>query len=130
MMDQRGFTLLEVMVAFAIGALALTALSSAALLGYSAVRISAHTQEAVSRARSRLDAVARSIHMGEQSGDDGGGFAWQAAVLPAASGDPRTGETARLVLYHIWVDVSWRMDGGQRHVRLDTMRLASTPPGS
>ena len=65
----RGFTLLEVMVAFAIAALALAALTQAALGGLHATQAAAHTQEALSLAQSRLAAVALNPRAGEQSGD-------------------------------------------------------------
>ena len=127
MVRVRGFTLLEVMVAFVIASLALTALTEAALQGTRGSRVSAHTQEAISRARSHLAAVAMTPRPGEQSGDDGGGFAWQSQVRPVAIGEPPDGRAARPVLYLVSVDVSWHMDGGWRHVRLETMRLSDAP---
>ncbi len=123
---ERGFTLLEVLVAFIIASLALAAVTEAALHGTDATRVGLHMQEAISRARSRLAAVAVDPHPGTQGGDDGGGFAWHSETTPVATGVAREGETARPVLYRIRVDVAWPMDGGRRHVRLDTLRLGLT----
>jgi general secretion pathway protein I len=124
----RGFSLLEVLVAFLIVGLALAALTSAARTGTLFTRVSAHTREAVSRARSHLDTSGRDIHLGEQSGDDGGGFTWRTGTVPAATSPPADGRGVPLVLYHIWADISWGMDGGRRHVRLDTLRLGAIRP--
>ena len=88
---EGGFTLLEVLVAFAIAAAALTALTQGALGGLHSVRVSGHVQEATSRARSRLATLGRGVPLapGEQEGDDGGGFRWRQRVAPA--GDPLPG---------------------------------------
>ena len=124
-----GFSLLEVLIAFMIAGLALAAVSAALVSGTSSLRFSAHVTEAVSRARSHLESAARIIQPGEQSGDDGGGFAWRTETRAVnATGSPDGG--VALVLYRVSVDISWRLDGGQRHVRLDTMRLAAGGPRS
>jgi general secretion pathway protein I len=126
MRTARGFTLLEVMVAFAIAALALAALTQAALGGLHATQAAAHTQQAISLAQSRLAAVALSPRTGEQSGTDGGGFAWHVSVRPRdVGGREQAGAGPHPVLYDIAVDVSWTLDGGTRRVTLDTLRLGT-----
>ena len=72
-----GFTLLETLVAFLIAALAMGALMQGAAGGLQATRVAGHTQETLSRARSRLAAAALAPVPGEQQGDDGGGYAWR-----------------------------------------------------
>ena len=72
-----GFTLLETLAAFVIAALALAALTQGVGGGLRATRVAAHTQEALSRARSHLAAAALAPVPGEQRGDDGGGYAWR-----------------------------------------------------
>jgi len=56
---QGGFTLLEVLIAFAIVAIALAALIKGAGFGFNAVGQSARYEEALSRARSHLAAGIR-----------------------------------------------------------------------
>ena len=129
---EHGFTLLEVLVAFVIAALALGALSQGAAGGLQSARVSGHYQEALSRARSRLAALAAPVP-GEQDGDDGGGFAYQVRVTPlATAGRAREGidpqRPGRAVLLGVLVRISWRMDGGERTVALTTERVGMAPP--
>lgn len=130
MRREAGFTLLEVLVAFAIAAAALTALTQGALGGLHSVRVSGHVQEATSRARSRLATLGRGVPLlpGEQEGDDGGGFRWRQRVAPAGDPLPAAPGAARPVLLDVSVAVSWRLDGPAREVVLRTQRLALLPP--
>lgn len=130
--NDRGFTLLEVMVAFVIAAMATGALLQGVGGGLLSTRVAAHTQEAVARARSRLAALNAAMPQpGEQRGDDGGGFTWQSRVTPvAATGKPPPGQerAKRAALYTLMVSVGWTMDGGAREVVLQTQRVGDTPP--
>ena len=125
----RGFTLLEVVVALAIAALALVGLFRAGSSGLFAADMAAHADEALERAQSHLAGFARAaaIAPGELDGDDGGDFQWYARVQPIAaqtvapSGQPATVRT----LYEIGVTESWG-SGGRRHsVTLTTRRLGA-----
>lgn len=132
MRQPRGFTLLEVMVAFIIAALALAALTQGAAGGLRSTRIAAHEQEAISRARSRLALLDIALRPGEQRGDDGGGFLWRVQVSPIAEGGPPRPtdppRAGRAILYQVLVSISWRLDGGERSVTLATERLGLAPP--
>ena len=138
MRREAGFTLLEVLVAFAIAAAALTALTQGALGGLHSVRVSGHVQEATSRARSRLATLGRGVPLlpGEQEGDDGGGFRWRQRVAPAGdtllagpgAAPGAVSGAARPVLLDVSVAVSWRLDGRAREVVLRTQRLTLLPP--
>jgi general secretion pathway protein I len=140
---QRGFTLLEVLVAFTIAALALGVMFSAVLGGLRTARVADHMQEAVTLARSRLAAAMAAVDagvvtQGPQQGDDGGGFHWQVRIRPQESVRmPRADDAApnvaatRATLFGITVIVGWSGDGGHREVRLDGARLeARAPPQS
>lgn len=138
-----GFTLLEVLVAFVIAALAMGALLQGAGGGLQSTSVSGHYQEALSRARSRLAALGPSPALGEQGGDDGGGYRWRTSVvlLAAAAGGSREGVDpprprgggSRPVLLGVTVRVLWGLDGGggtERSVVLATERLGIAPPDS
>ncbi len=134
MRREAGFTLLEVLVAFIIAALALTALTQGAAIGLRSVQVSGHVQEAVSRAKSRLAAIGHGVPLqpGEQEGDDGGGFRWRLRVAPATTDRAAPSSTGRAeprpVLYDLAMTIEWRMDGGVRQVALSTQRLGVAPP--
>lgn len=123
---ERGFTLLEVLIAFIIAGLALGALTRGAAGGLQSARVAGHYEEALSRARSRMATLGVGMQPGEQRGDDGGGFSWRVAVTPVATGERARGEAARAkraVLYAVVVGVSWELDGGRREVVLSTERV-------
>lgn len=124
---ERGFALLEVLVAFVIAALALGGLLTAALDGLRATATAGQYEEALARARSHLAALGRGgpLLAGTQSGDDGGGFAWKSRVALLAAA-PLGGGTAapRIGLYAIGVAISWSEAGRKRAVTLQSERLA------
>lgn len=108
---QDGFTLLEVMIAFAIASIALAVVYSGALGGLAGSRLAARTDEAVARARSRLAAVCeRPFTLGEQSGDDGGGYTWRTRISRTASEIVRHGDAdppVRADLLAVQVTETW-----------------------
>ncbi len=137
-----GFTLLEVLVAFIIAALALAVMFDGVLTGMRTAAIATHTQRALALARSRLAAVQVAVASGaaatmaEQDGDEGGGFRYSVRVRTAArvlmprDPDVAPGEASappRATLYAISVTVAWKGDGGNRQVRLDGARLTLAP---
>lgn len=93
---ERGFTLLEVLIAFAIAALALSVLFRATGSGLGSARAASRYEEAVVRARSHLAAITHdaALAAGDASGDDGGGFQWRLSVRPLASLAPPPPEAA------------------------------------
>ena len=119
---ERGFTLLEVLVAAAIAGLALAVLFQGAAGSVRSARVADHVQEAVSRARSRLAVLERGPvpQLGDQSGDDGGGFGWRSKVTQIGLG-------GGAVLYDLAVAVSWTADGGTREIALHGRRVAAAP---
>jgi general secretion pathway protein I len=129
----NGFTLLEVLVALAIAALALVAFFRAGGGGLMAVDTASRYEEAVQRAQSHLAALGRDVALlpGDSEGDDGGGYRWRLHIVPIASRQapsPRgTGMTA-VNLFDVEVAISWPGHERQRSVRLRTMRLGTTAP--
>jgi general secretion pathway protein I len=136
-----GFTLLEVIIALVIAALALVGLFRAGSDGIFATDTAARTEEAIERAQSHLAAFGRVglIAPGELAGDDGGGYHWllratSIAVRPSgAQAVAPFGVQKRvdepLALYDVEVTISWQ--GGRRNqsVTLETRRLVAAPGG-
>ena len=93
--QDSGFTLLEVVVALAIAALAIVGLFQAASGGLLAVNTAGRVEEAVQRAQSHLAAVGRSAALiqGEFTDDDGGAITGGCAPgrWQPAKWRPRTG---------------------------------------
>lgn len=132
MRAERGFTLLEVLVAFVIAAIALSVLFSGSLGGLASVRVASGYEQAVARARSHLAAEGVSLVPGDRQGDDGGGYRWRVRVRPIDAIKKRIGEVQPgaaegnaivVTLYAIEVIVSWESAGRVREVRLDGERL-------
>jgi general secretion pathway protein I len=131
---ERGFTLLEVLIAFIIAALALGVMFEASLGGLRASETASHYQEALSLARSHLASVSTVGLAGrELSGDDGRGFHWTLRIVPAGTAtlprgpdeDPTQGAPGQATLYGISVTETWHADGGERQVRLDSARVGA-----
>ena len=124
--SSRGFTLLEIVVALAIMALALVGLFRAGSGGVLAVDAAGHVDEAIERAQSHLAAIGRAgaVSPGETEGDDGGGYRWQVRTRPLAALQVGSGAAAATVtLFEIEVAISWRAGAGRRSVVLSSRRL-------
>jgi general secretion pathway protein I len=127
----KGFTLLEVLVALAIAALALIAMFRAGGDGLIAVNTASRYEESLQRAQSHLAALGRNAALlqGDSEGDDGGGFRWRLHIAPVASWQAAVGTSASSVmLFDVEIAVYWPGVAGQRGVRLRTRRLASAMP--
>lgn len=133
MRPDGGFTLLEVLVAFLIAALALAALFSGGLGGLRAASVSGRYTEAVSLAQSHLAAagIGDALSAGDRQGDEGNGFHWRVRVAPTATASAAPGAlrgTRVLTLYVVSASVSWTEQDRRRSVELDTMRVAAAAP--
>jgi general secretion pathway protein I len=129
-----GFTLLEVVVALAIAAVALVGLFQAGSGGLLAVDTAARAQEAVQRAQSHLAAVGRdaALVQGDFTDDDGGGYRWRLSVRPVATQQvlaPVGNSAAPATLYDVEVAVSWPGRSGDRSVVLRTLWLGTAATG-
>lgn len=140
----RGFTLLEVLVAFIIAALAMGVMFGAILGGMRSAIDAGRVEEALSLARSRLALAGYAVATGaappgEQTGSEGRGYRWTVTTAPAGEvAMPRSATEAtgivngnqnrpRAVLYAITVIVSWPGPARAHEVRLATARLIRLP---
>jgi general secretion pathway protein I len=126
----NGFTLLEVVVALAIAALALVGLFRAGGGGLLSVDTAAKVEEAVQRAQSHLAAVGRdaALAVGDFTGDDGAGYRWTLRVRPLAARQSleQSGlSPVTATLFSVEVVISWPAHGGERSVTLRTLRLGA-----
>jgi len=129
MRTERGFTLLEVLIAFTIAALALGLLFRAASGGLLSVETAGKYEEAVSRARSHKAAVGGDTALApvDSTGDDGGGYRWHLLITSEARGQtasngPVAGPPPP-VLYAVVVSISWRDAGKDRDFVLRSERM-------
>jgi len=129
MRTERGFTLLEVLIAFTIAALALGLLFRAASGGLLSVETAGKYEEAVSRARSHMAAVGGDTALvpGDSNGDDGGGYRWHLQINQEGRGQttsngPIAGPPPP-VLYAVVVSISWRDAGKDRDFVLRSERM-------
>ncbi len=129
-----GFTLLEVLVAFVIAALALGVLFHGAIEGLAAVRLADRSAEALSRARSHLASVGHGVPLRTEAlqGEDGGGFTWSLRLRPLGAAPMLQGggdaqHPAHETLFEVRVTESWDGPQGRRGTTLVTRRAAVTP---
>lgn len=121
---RRGFTLIEVVVAFAILALALGVFLRVFSGGLGNARISEDYTMATLLAQSKLAAVGieEPLTEGEAEGRIDGRFRWRIVVRPWAEDPPA--EEAPLRAYDVAVAVFWGKADEERSVSLSTLRLA------
>lgn len=120
--DDRGFTLVEVLIAFAILSLAAVACYRAAGSGLRAIEAAGATERAVLVAQSQMDRLValRSVPEDRNGTIPGTPYSWQVEVLPAAGlppAPPQSRQPLRLVLTVSWNTTS----GGPRSLRLERL---------
>ncbi len=129
----RGFTLIEVMVAFVLLALVLGVLLQVFTGGLRSARVSEAYTMATLLAESKLAAVGieEPLTAGETAGRFDDRFRWRLDVRPyepAHSEGPAEGDDApvqaALEAYEVVVTVSWDGVNEERSVSLTTLRLA------
>jgi general secretion pathway protein I len=129
--SQRGYSLIEVIVAFALLALALTLLLGTLSGASRQVRWSGDAGRAALHAQSLLDTVGvgEPLQPGQRSGEfDAGRYRWTLQVSPW-SDPPVAGAPdapAAQQLYELALTVQWNDGGPRERLQLRSLRLA--PP--
>ena len=130
---EDGFTLLEVIIAFAISALAVSLLYQGVSGGLGAAQMAGKTTEAVLLARSHLAAIGHGspIVQQESSGVDGDGYSWKLHIRPLQSREMNISDSDRAndtkptnaVLFDVQVTESWQDGPRTRAITIDTHRF-------
>ena len=105
--NRGGFTLLEVMIAFAILAVTLAALMQAFSQGLRSLDVAEDYATATMLARSKMAEIGPIIPIeeGEHTGDYENGWQWRVILFPYAGEDGSTGELEDLRLYDVQIAV-------------------------
>ncbi len=124
-----GFTLLEVLVAFAVLAVSLGVLFQIFSTGTRASRAAEAYTHATLLAESKLAAVGieEPLDEGERTGEFDNGFDWRVAVRPYRPDGQEADGPRSLLAYEVGVTVSWNGGGGEKSVPLTTLRLKPRP---
>jgi len=118
----RGFTLLEVIVAFTILSIALAALLQAFATGMKSLSAAQASATSVLHARSKLDEVGVSLALkeGESSGEFEDGYVWKVRIARAGGDDDVVDPIA--LAYRVEVEVTGPGGGA---LTLTTLRLGA-----
>jgi general secretion pathway protein I len=124
---QSGYTLIEVLVAFMILALALTVLLRIFSGGLRNVSVSSDYAVATLIAESRLAAAGIDVPLspGETSGTEGERFEWTVSVQDYQPWPGYRSAAKGVDAYHVTVTVEWPNGNNTRSVGLSTIRLRS-----
>lgn len=123
---QAGFSLLEVVVAFAILALSLGLLMRIFSQALNTTALSGTYSRAATLAEARLNSVGVDIPLepGNHSGEPVDGLSWEVSIEPYEFGDVRWEPVLESFL--VTADVSWDDARGRRQVALSTLRLSES----
>ncbi len=105
--NRGGFTLLEVMIAFAILAVALAALMQSFSQGLRSLDLAENYATATMLARSKMAEIGPIIPIdeGEHTGNFQNGWRWRVLLFPYAVDDDSTGDLRVLRLYEVQVAI-------------------------
>lgn len=122
--SERGFTLIEVIVAFAIVALAMSALFQIFSTGLRGLVVTENYNMAVLLADSKLAGIGieKPLEAGDQSGTFDNGFRWETNVRPYDDGGS-TFRPGAIQAFEVTVTVKWGGVVRERTVSLATLRL-------
>lgn len=125
--NDRGFTLIEIVVALLVLALASAAIFEGFSTGFRSSRTANDFAEAVLIAQAKLApvGVAEPLAAGVTTGEEGDKFAWTVHVDPVDAPVEEGARASSLQPFLVAVDVTWSDGGAERTVSLSTLRLAS-----
>ena len=126
--SERGFTLIEILVAFVIVALALGALLQIFATGLRSSSAAENYTIAALLAESKLAGIGveEPLEEGDQSGEFDNGFRWATNVRPYDDGGPTLAPGA-IQAFEVSVTVRWGGPMRERSVSLATLRLMAEP---
>ncbi len=123
---QRGFTLIEVMAAFAIFAVLFGVILQILSTSISNTRRSGDFTQAALLAQSRLDMVGVEAlpEPGRYSGEFNDEYRWELLIEPyfIEDGDGAAYDELPIDLYYVGLNVYWRDGGRERTARFETLR--------
>ena len=121
----QGYSLIEILVAFSILAMALTVLFRIFSSGLNNVGASSEYALAVLVAESKLASpgVSEPLRPGRSEGIEGDRFSWSRMVSEYSEPTQQLSNNIGLSPYRIVVDVEWSGKRGLRQVQLETIRL-------
>lgn len=127
--QERGFSLLEVLVAFAITALAMSLLLRGYGHGAKATALATRYSRALNIAESVLatTGLEQELDEGERSGESDDGYTWveRISVRPDDP-DENTVEKPDLILWNVEVQAGWEQGTSYRSVTLMSLRVGPT----
>jgi len=123
--DQRGFSLIEILVAFMILAMSLTVIFRIFSGGLRNVALSEDYARAVLLAESQLSAIGVSepLQRGVTSGEWGERFNWERVVEDYQPWQQDRELDAPLQGYRVTVRIDWKHAGRSRQITLNSVRL-------
>jgi len=131
MAASRGFTLIEVLVAFMILAIALVVIMQLFSGSLKAGAVSADYFYGIFHAQEKMEEILarETLSVGTQQGEFADGYQWQVNI----SRDPletRTGRELRVSRYKVLLEVKWEKGGRRRTFDLETVKLGPSPENS
>ena len=125
--NDRGFTLIEIVVSLLVLALASAVIFEGFSLGFRNARTADDFAQAVLIAQSKLapQGIETPLAPGRESGEELDRFSWAVTVAPVEVIDDPGATPSALQPFVVDVDVSWNDGGTERTVSLSTLRLAA-----
>lgn len=124
--NSGGYTLLEVLVAFAVLGMTLAVLFRIFSAGSNNVGTASEYLQATTIGEAQLESsgLNEPLETGRTEGIEAGKFLWTRTVAHAVIPELGPPEAATIAAYAIKVDVKWPAGRDMRHIELETLRIA------